>query len=317
MLRKGLLIVLVTVLIGVLAIGGLATTPAHAQNPTGDFPLTVEMTGVIQSMTPNQIVLTDGTPIFLSPSSIIPATLQIGQTIIVSAQIENNQLIANIISIIVATPTPIVLSPIPFTPTAVVIVITATPTAIPPTAQHPAPAVTVTPTTACNDNSGRPVATRLAAAFQVSVDEINGWHCQGFGFGEIARAYMLAGLSGQNGQPAVTVNEIFAARKAGQGWGNIVKAVGVDPNRLAPGLVIRFRGSTDDNVEFSDSKGNKVNVDTSKGKKDKNNNDDNGNNGKGNKGNKDDGNNGKGNDKKDKDNGKGNNGNGKGNGNKK
>jgi len=309
MLRKGLLIVLATVLIGILAIGGLATTPVRAQNPTGDFPLTVEMTGVIQSMTSNQIVLTDGTPIFLSPSSIIPATLQVGQTIIVSAQIENNQLIANIISIIVATPTPIVLSPIPFTPTAVVIVITATPTAIPPTAQQPAPAaptVTVTPTAACNDNSGQPVATRLAAAFQVSVDEINGWHCQGFGFGEIARAYMLAGLSGQDGQPAVTVNEIFAARKAGQGWGNIVKAVGVDPNRLAPGLVIRFKGSTDDNVEFSDSKGNKVNVDTSKGKKDKKDKD-----------NKDDGNNGKGNDNKDKDNGKGNNGNGKGNGNKK
>jgi hypothetical protein len=44
-----------------------------------------------------------------------------------------------------------------------------------------------------------------------------GWFCSGYGFGEIDLAY---GWSLEYGVP---VNQIFAMREAGEGWGNIKK----------------------------------------------------------------------------------------------
>ncbi len=72
----------------------------------------------------------------------------------------------------------------------------------------------------------------------MSYDEIMGWFCQGFGFGEIARAYLMADSSGD---PASTY---FEQRQAGLGWGEIVKEAGVHPSSLAPGQVIRPQHDT-------------------------------------------------------------------------
>ncbi len=81
--------------------------------------------------------------------------------------------------------------------------------------------------------TNQPVAQRLADLFGVSYNEIMGWHCAGFGFGEIARAYLLADATGD------TPQSYFADRQAGEGWGQIVKDAGVHPSELAPGHVIR------------------------------------------------------------------------------
>jgi hypothetical protein len=62
----------------------------------------------------------------------------------------------------------------------------------------------------------------------VEISEITIWFCKGYGFGEIAKAYLLAQKSGE-----YTVEQIFAMREAGQGWGQIVKKVGVSPKELA------------------------------------------------------------------------------------
>ena len=77
-----------------------------------------------------------------------------------------------------------------------------------------------------------PVANALAANFGVDVATILGWHCNGFGFGEIARALKLAELTGTGAQ------SYLDARDAGEGWGNIVKEAGVSPSELAPGKAI-------------------------------------------------------------------------------
>ena len=54
-----------------------------------------------------------------------------------------------------------------------------------------------TESASCGGNGGQhPVATRLADAFGVSYDEIMGWHCKGYGFGNIAKAYLLAQKTG-------------------------------------------------------------------------------------------------------------------------
>jgi len=123
-------------------------------------------------------------------------------------------------------PTPTVTATVTVTPTA-----TATPTATPTlTATEPVtptatPTLTPTPGTQptaanCTGANPQPKGKSLATQYGVPYQEIMGWFCQGYGFGEIDQAY---GLSGQSGQP---VTHIFELRKSGLGWGEIKKQVG-------------------------------------------------------------------------------------------
>jgi hypothetical protein len=67
----------------------------------------------------------------------------------------------------------------------------------------------------CQGGTQQPEAVRLAQQYGVTYQEIIGWFCQGFGFGEIKQAY---DLSLQSGRP---VSQIFAMRTSGLGWGQI------------------------------------------------------------------------------------------------
>lgn len=90
------------------------------------------------------------------------------------------------------------------------------------------PAETLTPSTEAQKNatSGecvgadpQPTGMRLAQRYGVPYEEIMGWFCQHYGFGEIDLAYTL---SRDSGQPVAT---IFALRASGVGWGNVKKQV--------------------------------------------------------------------------------------------
>jgi hypothetical protein len=148
------------------------------------------------------------------------------------------------------------------------------------------------------DQPDHPVALQLAQAFGVSYDEIIGWHCRGFGFGEIARAYLLAE------QTVESPDMYFALKESGMGWGQIVRDAGIsgsEHSSLAPGQVKhRDDDGQDDDGQPENSQGN-------------NGRGNNGNNGNGNNGNGNNGNNGNG--RGNGNNGNGNNGNGNGNGN--
>lgn len=78
-----------------------------------------------------------------------------------------------------------------------------------------------------------PVALRIADAFHVSYEEVIAWHCRGFGFGEITRAYLIAEETGE------AVETYFGLRDSGLGWGQIVRETGIHPSELAPGQVHR------------------------------------------------------------------------------
>jgi hypothetical protein len=71
----------------------------------------------------------------------------------------------------------------------------------------------------CEGNNGTipPHAETLAGEYDTTVDVIMGWFCQGYGFGEIEQAYQLSQESGKS------VEEIFAMREQGMGWGAIKK----------------------------------------------------------------------------------------------
>jgi hypothetical protein len=198
------------------------------------------------------------------------------------------------------TPTP--------TPTMTPIVITATPTFTPdpltPTMTPLPVVVTVTPTywptpedddDAC-DRPNHPVALQLAQSFGVSYDEIIGWHCRGFGFGEIARAYLLAE------QTVESPDMYFALKESGMGWGQIVRDAGIsgsEHSSLAPGQV-KHR---DDDGHPGNGNGNNGRGNNGNGNGNGNGNNGNNGNGRGNGNGNGNGNNGNGN------------GNGRGNGN--
>ena len=61
----------------------------------------------------------------------------------------------------------------------------------------------------------QPKAWELAYTYHVTYDKIMGWFCQGYGFGEIDLAYELSLVSD------MPVEEIFAMRESGMGWGQI------------------------------------------------------------------------------------------------
>jgi hypothetical protein len=87
--------------------------------------------------------------------------------------------------------------------------------------------------TSCVGADPHPVAQALADEFGVPYETIIGWHCDGFGFGEIARALLIAEQN-EDVDPA----DLLARHAAGDGWGAIKKDYGVSPSDLAPGRVI-------------------------------------------------------------------------------
>lgn len=170
------------------------------------------------------------------------------------------------------------------------------------------PEVTATPEataepTGCN-RPNHPVATRISQEFGVDYQTVIQMHCDGSGFGEITRAFLLAELSGG------TAQDYLDLRKGGQGWGQIMRESGVHPSELAPGRAIG-RGHRDD-PESTDTPDSDESVQRGNGNGNGNANRGNGNgNGNGNGGNRNGNGNGNGN-------GRGNgggNGNGNGNGN--
>jgi hypothetical protein len=77
-----------------------------------------------------------------------------------------------------------------------------------------------------------PVAERLAEDYDVSYEEIIGWFCDGFGFGEIGLAYQISAES-VNETP---VEELFEARHAtNMGWGLIMQDEGLIGRRPEAG----------------------------------------------------------------------------------
>src|SRR5664279_4535212 len=74
----------------VLADGGTST-------PDTDFPIIVNVTGTIQSLTDTGLVLADGTVIQIEPSTFTPIPLAVGEMVSITAQLQDNTLLARVI----------------------------------------------------------------------------------------------------------------------------------------------------------------------------------------------------------------------------
>ncbi|MCA9904889.1 MAG: hypothetical protein KC547_13625 [Anaerolineae bacterium] len=84
----------------------------------------------------------------------------------------------------------------------------------------------------CAD-ADHPLALRIGDAFEVDPADVMAMHCDGNGFGNIVRAYLLA----EAGEDGMTAEDFLALHHGGMGWGNIVRESEVDPSDLAPGQI--------------------------------------------------------------------------------
>ncbi len=244
MTYKKLVLGLFTItLVVVLATMGLsAPTNAADSAPSGanlgladDTTSLMQFTGTVASITPQNdsvslVTFTDGTQLLVNPATVGAENLVVGQpiTVLVSLDDDGETLVAKTITPGLATlePTGSATSTLEATETPEA---TEVETEVP----EPTGGATGTAAATCGGPNAHPVATRLAAAFGVSYDEIMALHCQGIGFGNIAKAYLLAKKTGKN------ATDFFALRKGGQGWGQIMKDAGVKPSDLSMGQALK------------------------------------------------------------------------------
>jgi hypothetical protein len=89
----------------------------------------------------------------------------------------------------------------------------------------------------CN-GPNQPVGMRIAETFNVSYDEVMALHCQGIGFGNIIRAYLLA----EKATDGSTAQDFLDRHANGEGWGQIMRDSDISPSELAPGKVLKHLG---------------------------------------------------------------------------
>ncbi len=81
--------------------------------------------------------------------------------------------------------------------------------------------------TDCTGADPQPKGQALAGKYGVEYEEIMGWFCQGFGFGEIDLAYSLLSQESLKTAQTIDVDGLFDKRKSGLGWGQIKKNPGL------------------------------------------------------------------------------------------
>jgi hypothetical protein len=243
MSRKTPLVLISLFLVLTLLVSGISMTPASAQDD--DFPVSVELSGVIQSISSTQLVFTNGTTVKINRGTkdIAPG-LKSGMAVTVVAEMDDEQFVAKSIQVAASS------------------AVTTTTTSDDGKGKGKGQAADKgkgkgnsaqdddkdnqrgngkgqnkdkgkdkdkdtgknkadKAKAECLSRTNHPVATQLATSLGVSYTEIMKWHCEGNGFGEIARAYVIA-KSGK-----LTVDQIFAMRKDHKGWGQIIKAAGL------------------------------------------------------------------------------------------
>jgi len=171
------------------------------------------LTGILQSIQ-GDTWMVDGTAIHVGTETKLGEGIELGMPVKVEFYVASDgRWIATEIEALVEEEEPI--------PTESPVV---TGTITPTGSITPTDSATPTPFTTCTGANPQPKGQKLAREYGVDYGEIMGWFCQHFGFGEIDLAY---GLSRQY---SISVEQIFALRRSGLGWGQIKQM-------LAAGLV--------------------------------------------------------------------------------
>lgn len=181
----------------------------------------LRFTGVIESMGTDHWVIS-GIPVKVNAETEIEGTPQVGDIVHVAFVIlEDGSWLAKEIEMIQEEQQPTPTSEItPSVEPSETPELTATLEATPTVEITPTVEPTAGTRAGCDvEDKQHPEGLRLAERYGVPYEEIMGWFCKGYGFGEIDLAYEMSVQSG------IPVTEIFAMRESGMGWGNIKKSV--------------------------------------------------------------------------------------------
>lgn len=236
-----LTVLMALALMGLVWVG----TAAASTDSSGFSEGEIELWGVIQEVGTDSLVVNGLTVTVDETTEIKEGTerlelsdLEVGWTVKVEGfLLADGTIVAEEIKVISrepVTPTPSI------TPT-----LTPTPTVTPTVTLTPTltPTPTVTPTVTPTPEGPHPVAQALATFFDVLYDEVMGWHEDGVGFGNIARAYFLADELEDEG---LTVEDVLAEKLSGTGWGRLMKALGLNPSSKGRNLGQVMSGHGDD-----------------------------------------------------------------------
>ncbi len=219
------------------------TAPAttSAADDSDELPVLVNLTGKVQAITATTLRIND-TIVIIPSTYVLPSSIQVGVLVTIRANLHNDDTII-IISLLIGAPTP---TPVeteePETPEPTLQVTSA------PTLTSPPPTATAQPTIVLPTipNCGlakQPLGLLIAATYGIPYAEVIGWHCKGFTFGVIARAYLIV-LTGQEQSKPTTIVIILDLRLRGKHWGAIIIILDIYPEPesliviINPGQVI-------------------------------------------------------------------------------
>ncbi len=75
----------------------------------------------------------------------------------------------------------------------------------------------------CPVRDNHPRSEELASRYEITDDDIMGWFCAGFGFGDINQAYRIAN------ETEASVPQLLGAVQVGLSWEQIATVMGVSP----------------------------------------------------------------------------------------
>jgi hypothetical protein len=218
--------------------------PLQSMDDSGELPILLNISGQVQTISQTAIGINNLT--ILVPDSVpLPVGIRIGTTVTVRANLCNDDSIAAgaiVAGIPTATPVP----PEDAGTEEAAQEATSADTIVAPTANGSAPPdltarpdASPSPIPGC-DKPGQPLAALIATGYGVPYAEVVGWHCKGFAFGVIARAYLLV-ITGEGDGKHVTAATILTLRQAGKRWSAIMLELDVQPDPQS--LVIGINGN--------------------------------------------------------------------------
>ncbi len=194
-----------------------------------DFPLYIDITGTVTAISATSITV-DNLVITIPSGLGLPGGITVGATVTIHSRITDDDIVIAI-TVILGTPTATPAGTVTPTPE-----VTFTPT--PETTLTPTPNGTITPTPAITGTApatppvikgcGLPkaiLALYIAQAYNIPLDELEFWHCNGHAYGVIARAYAI--VFAGNGK--TEVGAVLDMHKKGKKWQTIFTDLGVKP----------------------------------------------------------------------------------------
>jgi len=220
--------VLVMMLVTGLQIASINAQGGATSTPDDAFPVSVLLVGPVALAEPSGFIFAEGTTVrYDARTAGKREGIKINQQAAVIALVEGDTLIARYLNPSASamggqTTEGISIFAILSTP--------AQPLNLkPPSAEATPDAGTATPPPECSGTARHPVGVWMSQAFGVTYTDLMGWRCRGFVFGDVARVYLLERALITKGKKPVEVDTLFAQRRGGRTWTEIIRGLGLNP----------------------------------------------------------------------------------------